>query len=210
VRLNVGGEVLEQFTAAERRVLLTRGEAHFTVTKNPARPFIVSAGSMRVHAVGTAFNVNLQALQVEVLVTEGRVQVATDAAAVSASSVVEAGERAVLPSGPAPEGGAPRAIVVSRVDAAEMMRALAWHDSLLRLGGATLAELAIQFERHSGHRVILADPELAQMRIGGRFRADDVDGFANLLSTAFDVEVERASDGSLLLRKKNPLRDSGK
>jgi ferric-dicitrate binding protein FerR (iron transport regulator) len=38
VRLNTGGQVIEQFTAAERRVLLARGEAHFAVTKTPPAP----------------------------------------------------------------------------------------------------------------------------------------------------------------------------
>ena len=68
VQLNTGGEVTEHFTTSERRVLLTRGEAHFAVTKNPARPFVV-------RAVGTAFNVNLQSAAVDVLVTEGKVSV---------------------------------------------------------------------------------------------------------------------------------------
>ena len=76
VRLNTGGEIVEQFTQAERRVLLARGEAFFEVTKSPARPFIVRAGRVDVRAVGTAFNVNLTSARVEVIVTEGRVGVA--------------------------------------------------------------------------------------------------------------------------------------
>src|SRR5688500_11070174 len=39
VELKPGSEVAEQFTVGERRVRLVRGEAHFTVTKNPERPF---------------------------------------------------------------------------------------------------------------------------------------------------------------------------
>ncbi|MES2694843.1 MAG: FecR domain-containing protein, partial [Verrucomicrobiota bacterium] len=75
VELNAASEVSEQFTAEERRVRLVRGEAHFTVTKNPARPFIVDAGGVKLRAVGTAFNVRLASAEVEVLVTHGRVQV---------------------------------------------------------------------------------------------------------------------------------------
>lgn len=83
-----------------------------------------------------------------------------------------------------------------------MKRTLAWQEPLLRLGGATLAEIAAEFERRSGNRVIIPDATLAQLRIGGRFRADDVEGFANVLATTLDVEVERAADGALVLRKK--------
>ena len=99
-------------------------------------------------------------------------------------------------------GNAARDIVVTQIDAAAISRALAWQDSLLRLGGSTLAEIAAEFEQRTGRRVRLADPALAQLRVGGRFRADDVDGFANLLATTFDVDVVRAADGTLVLRKK--------
>jgi transmembrane sensor len=73
----------------------------------------------------------------------------------------------------------------------------------LRLGGATLAELVLEFQRRSGQRVILADPALASLRVGGRFRADDLDGFTHLLATTLDLEVDHAADGTLVLRKKS-------
>ncbi|MBM3842717.1 MAG: DUF4880 domain-containing protein [Verrucomicrobia bacterium] len=76
VELNSASEIQVAFGAAERRVRLVRGEAHFTVAKNPARPFWVQAGGVAVRAVGTAFNVKLGGENIEVLVTEGRVAVA--------------------------------------------------------------------------------------------------------------------------------------
>ncbi len=76
VELNHGANVTTEFSASERRATLVRGEALFTVAKNPARPFIVRAGGVDVRAVGTAFSVRLDAAAVEVLVTEGRVALA--------------------------------------------------------------------------------------------------------------------------------------
>ncbi len=200
VQLNTGGEVIEQFTAATRHVTLTRGEAHFAVTKNPARPFIVQAGSLQVRAVGTAFNINLQSAAVDVIVTEGRVQLTTRTADAPA---LEAGERATLSRVPAASTDAAPALVVARLDAAEIAQTLAWREPLMRLGGATLAELAAEFERATGRRLVLADPSLAELRFGGRFRADDIDGFTHLLATTLGLDVERAADGTIVLRKKN-------
>jgi transmembrane sensor len=94
------------------------------------------------------------------------------------------------------------AVVVTTVSAEEISRALAWQEPLLRLSGATLAEIAASFERRTGRRVILADPALARLRLGGRFRADDIEGFTNLLATTLEIDVERAADGALVLRKK--------
>ncbi len=200
VQLNTGGAVVEEFTAATRHVTLTRGEAHFAVTKNPARPFIVQAGSLQVRAIGTAFNINLQAAAVDVIVTEGRVQLTTGTAEAPA---LDAGERATLRRVPAASTDAAPALVVARIDEAAIAQTLAWREPLLRLGGATLAELAAEFERATGRRLVLADPALADLRFGGRFRADDIDGFTHLLATTLDLDVERAADGTIVLRKKN-------
>ena len=195
VQLNTGGEVSERFTAATRHVTLTRGEAHFAVAKNPARPFIVQAGALQVRAVGTAFNINLQSAAVDVIVTEGRVQLTTGTPDAPA---LNAGERATLR-----RAAAGPTLVVARIDAAAITQTLAWREPLMRLGGATLAELATEFERATGRRLVLADPTLADLRFGGRFRTDDIDGFTHLLATTLDLDVERTADGAIVLRKKN-------
>ncbi len=76
VELNANSEVRVDFAPGERRIALVVGEAHFTVAHDTTRPFIVSAGHVVVRAVGTAFNVRRAATAVEVLVTEGKVQLA--------------------------------------------------------------------------------------------------------------------------------------
>jgi len=85
-------------------VRLVRGEAHFTVAKNPARPFIVEAGGVAVRAVGTAFDVRHADGAIEVLVTEGKVHVRAARAArriqvpapAPIATPLVAGERAVV------------------------------------------------------------------------------------------------------------------
>jgi transmembrane sensor len=183
-------------------VSLLRGEAHFSVTKNPARPFVVRAKNVDVRAVGTAFNVQLQSAAVEVLVTEGVVKLKSGAAQAGAADsipLINSGHRAVVALAPVSPAAA---VVVTAVSPEEISRALAWQEPLLRLGGATLAEVAANFERRTGRRMIFADPGLAALRFGGRFRADDIEGFANLLAITLEIEVERAADGALVLRKK--------
>lgn len=217
VRLNSGGEVVERFTDGERRVELVRGEAHFAVAKNPARPFVVRAGSIEVRAIGTAFNVQLQSAAVAILVTEGRVALEQaaqlprddstpridDAAANPPSAVrppmseLAAGQLAVVSLAPASPATSVAVVDLSRD---EIARALAWQDPLLRLGGATLAELATEFQHRTGYRLVLADPALADLRVGGRFRADDIEGFVRLLEDNYGVESATSADGTIILR----------
>lgn len=202
VRLKSGAEVIEDFTATERRVLLLRGEAHFDVVKHVSHPFVVLAGAVRAQALGTAFNVSLQSRHVEVLVTQGRVRVARKDAPAAPMPVVAAGEKAVIDTGSPKWAGPSSAIVVSRAEPADMERAMAWQNSLVRLGGATLAELGAEFEKRFGQRIVIVDPELASLRAGGRIPADDAEDFLNLLAATFDLEAGYAADGSRVLRKK--------
>ena len=95
LELHRGAAVDLRFTMAERRVELVSGEAYFTVAKNPERPFVVHARGVGVRAVGTAFNVRLERDAVEVLVTEGRVQVSQLGGDASGADLV-AGQRAIV------------------------------------------------------------------------------------------------------------------
>ena len=207
LELNRGASVSVVYTPTERRVRLLSGEVHFTVAKNPARPFIVSAAGVETRAVGTAFNVHLQSAAVDVLVTEGVVQLKSSTEATPAYAPVarepipllSPGQRAVVSLAPVSSA---TSVVVTTASPEEISRTLAWQAPLLRLGGQTLAELAVEFERRSGQRVILADPALASLRVGGRFRADDLEGFTHLLATTLDLEIDHAADGTLVLRKK--------
>ncbi|MBI4625960.1 MAG: FecR domain-containing protein, partial [Verrucomicrobia bacterium] len=73
--LRPGADLVVEFTRYVRRLSLRKGEAHFQVTKDPDRPFVVAVSGVEVRAIGTAFAVELNHTAVAVLVTEGRVKV---------------------------------------------------------------------------------------------------------------------------------------
>ena len=202
-RLNIGALLEEVYTVAERRVRLVQGEVYFAVTRDPSRPFVVEAAGVEIEAVGTAFGVALQDAFVDVLVTEGTVKVAPPTApasktkdATSTTPLVTAGQRAVVSR--RPERAASR-VVVTEVDVVEVNRANSWRGGLLRLGGATLEELGQQFEAQTGRKLVFADPDLATLRVGGRFPGNDVEGFAQVLQEHYNVRVRREADGTLVL-----------
>lgn len=58
----------------ERKVTLT-GEAYFSVSKNPKRPFIVQSKNQRIHVYGTEFNVNTYNSKDITTLLEGKVSV---------------------------------------------------------------------------------------------------------------------------------------
>ena len=203
VELNHGGKIETDFSAEIRRVRLVRGEAHFTVTKNPARPFIVEANGVGVRAVGTAFNVRHASDAVEVLVTEGQVQVERPVAAAASSPVLSpitptalvAGERAIV------DTTAPAAQpVVAAVTPTEIARALSWQGVRLEFAELPLAEVVTEFNLRNRQQLVVGDASTGRLRVAGSFRADNVDAFVRLLEASFGVSAQRRADGALVLR----------
>lgn len=202
VRLNTDSRVEVRYAEHERRVRLLRGEAHFSVAGQPARPFFVEAGGVAVRAVGTAFNVRLNAEAIEVLVTEGKVQVddvvrggtvLAPRAPVGIPLLV-AGERAVIPA----PADAPQSVSAVLVSLAEIERSLAWRDRRLEFVAVPLGEIVAEFNRYNRMRLVIEDVELASRRFGGSFRADEPETFVRLLQTRFGLSVERRGSDTVL------------
>ncbi len=205
VELKDGSNVVVQYSATERRVKLTGGEAHFSVWKESSRPFYVEAGGVEVRAVGTAFNVRLGGRDVEVLVVEGKVRVQSAAALPGKEStlvpVLSAGERAVVAL-PSKTSNAPATTVVAPVTVEEMALKLDWRAPRLQFHETSLADAVAEFNRlNHHHQIVIADPDLDRIRIGGTFRSDNVDGFVRLLNTTLGINSKSTEDGRTLLRR---------
>ena len=203
VDLNTGAQVAVHFTPTERRVQLVRGEAHFTVAHNAARPFFVDTGKVSVRAVGTAFSVALATAEVSVLVTEGKVQVIDPAGAlpgepappVNASpTYLTVGQRAVVSL---TEAAAP---AVQDVTPAEVERALAWQGLRLEFVEMPLGDVAAEFNRYNRQQLTVDDARTAAIVVGGNLRADNVEGFVRLLESGFNVRAFRHGN-SIILRQ---------
>ncbi|MGH8018328.1 MAG: FecR family protein [Opitutaceae bacterium] len=229
IEINAGGEVRELFTADERRVKLVRGEAHFIVAKDSARPFIVEANGVAVRAVGTAFNVRFRpdAASVEVLVTEGTVQIAPPVLAgsiavagpasdaqqtptkptlslVEDAAVLTAGQRTVVSTLASADPIKP---IVETLAQAEIDRALSWQTGRLVLDATPLGKVVERFNQYAARRdgaprLTVIDPRLGEMRISGRIRPGNIEGFVEALEANFNVVAERRTEGEIVLRRR--------
>jgi transmembrane sensor len=56
--------------------------------------------------------------------------------------------------------------------------------------------------RYNGHQLIIEDAELRKQLFGGSFRADNYNGFVQLLERRFGVVAERAGETTILRRAK--------
>ncbi len=199
VELNSDAEIVVEFSELVRSVRLVRGEAHFQVAHEPDRPFLVSAGSVAVKAVGTAFTVRFDPQVVEVLVTEGRVVVDDKIEPRhNALETIGAGNRVVVPTG---ESGA--AMRVMELSGDELSERLAWREVRLEFSGTALGEAVASFNERNRTQVSIADPSLAKLKISGIFRADNLDGFIRLMEDTLELQsVVRGTDTIVLERRR--------
>lgn len=213
VELNRGAAIATEFLPSERRVRLLRGEATFTVAKDPARPFVVVAGGVDVRALGTVFNVRLGQEAADVLVTEGSVRVAAPVPAVaadaeadanaavdvadSASHVLTAGQQVVMPAEPGATAGQ-----VTSLSLAEIERRLSWQPRLLRFDDAPLVDIVDAFNRRNPVRLVVVDPQLCALRLTLTFRSDNVAGFVRLIGDNYGIRAEPRSEHEVVLQRK--------
>ena len=194
VELNTDSELTVRLRKSERDLTLLQGEATFEVAPDKSRPFIVVAGSTGVRAVGTVFNVQKSDASVEVLVTKGVVAVGPPrevAADHLMLALVDAGQMAIAASSH---------VTVQSLDQEEIARRLAWHEGMLLFNGQTLADVAAQFNRYNERKLVITDATVGRVRIGGYFRATDLDSFVRVLQERFGI-VASQEPGRIFLRR---------
>lgn len=202
LEMNTGTKLQVTFSAAERRVTLLAGEAHFSVAHDVARPFVVTAGDYSVCAVGTAFVVRYARVEVEVLVTEGKVLVAPKEAMPSSlvpddhAPLIAAGQRVVIAA-----GSVPSAKEVETIAPTEMRAALAWQERRLVFADTPLRDVIVQFNQRNSVQLSLAEAALGDKRVGGTFAANNVEAFVRLLESSGDIVSERRTVHEIVLHQ---------
>lgn len=188
--LNTDTELRVRFSKSVREVQIMRGEALFEVTKDPARPFVVRFGHLSVTALGTAFSVRADDGRVDVIVTEGLVELAradsTPGATADSRRRVSANQRAVVT--------AARAVEVRPLARGEAERRLAWRSGMVAFDGEPLAEAVAEINRHNRRRIVIDDPALAGRPVLGMFRANDINAFAQTAAAVMGARAVEEGD----------------
>jgi transmembrane sensor len=206
VTLNTNTNLHVDVTPTERRVKLEQGEAFFEVAKDPSRPFIVSAGDRRVVAVGTQFSVRREGDELRVLVTEGVVRLENAAgsdAAQSQSLGSAASDEMLLPAGTVARADAD-AVMVRERSVAEVEQLLSWRSGRLIFDKTPLAEAVAEFNRYNTRQVVIEDPRIAAIPVGGNFRATNVDAFVRLIAGDNFITVSQQGDRIILSAVSSP------
>lgn len=190
VAINTQSAVEVDMKPSLREVMLTRGEAWFKVAHDERRPFVVSAGRIRIRAVGTAFSVRRHDDGADVQVTEGVVETWTTGEEDRKVRVAAGSKAFVAEYEPPKTTEAP----------AEIERSLAWRDGQIALEGETLDQAVAQFNRYNLKKLVIADADLAQEKLVGQFRATEPNTFAEAIVTTLGATIKQSGDTIQLSR----------
>lgn len=177
-----GSRLVQSSRWNDRRYVLERGEAFFTVRKAKGRRFQVAVGTAEVEVLGTRFDARAGAGgQVRVAVEEGRVAVYQGPSRRQVARL-GAGDYVLVENGRAETGRL-----------AAPTEAAAWRGGRLAYADAPLGDVIADLTAR-GHGDLKVTPRAAALRITASFQLDQADRFIASLPEILPVDV-RASEG---------------
>ena len=206
VTLGASSHIEVEFAKEARRVILTRGEAFFEVTRDTSRPFFVTAGDTQVRVVGTKFDVHYGPKAVRVAVLEGRVSVVPVASSAFAMNLptrstslsrdgrgtdgevlLSAGEQVTVGD---------VAATASTINTEDLG---AWRQGRLVYVDARLRDVVADINRYYDGKIELADDSVGNLQLTAAFRADQIDRMLEVLESALPIRSVREDDKRIVL-----------
>jgi len=177
---------------SERRVDLNIGEAHFVVARDPERPFVTWVERRSLTTFGSEFCVRRIGQELQVLVTEGLVELCDSAGIRKQVTIVSAGSlgRTV----------GVRALI-TRISDSDAQRYLAWRGGFVIFRDTPLGEAAAEFNRYQMRKLVIKDSSLALMSVNGRFRTSNLAGFLVLVQLRLPILVQKHGNRIVLTRR---------
>ena len=217
VFLNTNSWLEVNYSGQRRSVKLVRGEAHFDVFHQPARPFEVHAGSGLVRAIGTAFSVQIRKVNIEVVVTEGVVEVdaLSDVVKQGSSKTEHPAETTeILIEVAGSCGGNSKVQVkagsmvtfddeqieqVKRLVEEQVEEKLSWRQGLLIFKDEPLQQVVAEVSRYTDLEIIIPERKSRELKIGGIFKVGDTESMFEALREGFGIHTQYISDDLVYL-----------
>ncbi len=203
-KITLGGDTRVAIALSDslRDIELSRGEALFTVAKDPLRPFKVRAGNATVVAVGTEFNVRRASDRAIVSVTEGRVIVEPIGHLLPVALLrefkpklrpvhLDAGQQTM-----ADDAGIGSA---TRIE--DPAAATSWQSGQLAFRLQPLRYVLEDVNRYAPKPIVLDDQDLGTLLITGMVTRENVDGWIESLERGFALRATEEPDRIVLGRR---------
>lgn len=183
IELNTGTRISWRTDKGHSRIWLERGEIGLTVPAALRGKLELEAGDARFQLGAGSFNARQQPESFDFLVLDG------------AADSVRGGRLAA--------GTIARVIgqnvAVRPADPVTLDRARSWKDGQLVFEGESLDFVVAEFNRYLDPRIVIADPALSRIRLGGRFTTTNPNDLLTALHASFGIRSQRSANGAITL-----------
>lgn len=183
-------QIPSQFVGDSREVHL-RGEAHFEVTKQNGKPFIVWSGYSYTKVLGTSFIVSAYPTdnKIVVAVEEGKVQIGKEdnkntGSTNNKTNIAIGGDVGVLYKGKGP--------IISKVE--DIERYTSWANGELVFKNTPLKEIVPRIERWYDIIITIDDLELYDRQLTAKFRDEPLTEVLKVMALSMNMKYNRERD----------------
>jgi len=212
VILNKNSQIfLSEGFGKSNRVITLSGEAYFDVAHNSTLPFIVQAGTVRIRAVGTVFNVRAYADEkgIETSLLRGAVEI-TRQGHEKLKLLLKPNEKVVVPVvKPAVEAVKKKhendsyTIKLLQVEKnSGMIAEIAWVNHKLVFDNEPLSQIAQKLEKWYDTPVTINDSRLATEKFTGEFESENMSEVLTALQITYPFHFLESKDGAIMITKK--------
>jgi transmembrane sensor len=200
ITLNANSNIkyLKRWKDGQPREVWLSGEALFKVKhlntdsnliKEEER-FIVHTNLANVEVLGTVFNVRERRGKTEIVLEQGRIKVSFTKSKAPAI-IMQPGQIVTVTK-------ENRKVVTNTIQPEDYT---AWTKNKLILNSASFEEIVEYMEDNFGKRIVLSDPELANRKVEGTFKIDNLDDALLVLSKALNVDIVQKDDTLIVTPK---------
>ncbi|QTD57483.1 FecR family protein [Parasphingorhabdus cellanae] len=199
VTLNTDSRIEVDMADHQRGVTLMKGQALFEVVEDANRPFVVIAGTERIVALGTSFDVRLKGdKSVQVTLIEGKVivnKVSTPSPETAAPPTAK--QAVTLAPGEQLTIRGRRGTLARKTD---VVATTGWAEGRLVFRQKPLDQVVDELNRYSTQKLKLAnDPALRTMKVNGVFNTGRTSSFIDALEAMHPLRAERSGEHELTL-----------
>lgn len=184
VRLNSNSslEYASDFGTSNRKVIL-KGEAYFSVAKDPKKPFIVTTGNVLTTALGTEFNINARnENKPRIILTEGKIKV---------EDKMENGTPFILLPNQFIEYNSKTGF--SKVSEVDNLNEILWINGILKFEHTPLLQVVEELENWYGVDVeIVGNPE--GLHYSGEFKDEYLSSILTAMSFSLGLEYSQENE----------------
>jgi transmembrane sensor len=189
IDINTDSVLRVSYSWSAREVTLMRGEALFSVTHNPDKPFQVVASKGIIRDIGTRFNVYRQGDEVSVTVLEGEVNVATQGLPKNLTQNQKVHYDA--------------AGRLSPVIPADINQVTAWQKQQLVFKNKALSKVLEQLGRYHDTTLRVPDSRLQALKVTGVFPTNNLKLALDTIVGALSVKVVQIDNKRIEIQSKS-------